>query len=1013
MRRLLLISLVCLCGVTALGQSEAPPWQAEVEQRAAEVLNGRSLVARVYLDPQANPDRFEMASIPVADGRIQFSVIKSACPAVSDSSVVLIWARDQAETAVANVLGRHIYMSRYFVNVEPRLAFLAAKNEYTPRWTFVDAQGEPIPNASVEVTVCAPNAMGDVPLYKATADEQGRLSRLIGALFILKVEHPNYGAATVMYMNQEEDPCGVYVVPLVPRDSEAFAAAAQGNVIDSDGNPVPGVPITCAEMVRPDGTREQPYEGIYRITYGRPVTDSKGWFSLCLPMVTKDFQWKGLPPAGTQYFVEIEPPKASNLRGLERSRPVAMLAGSQHTFTLPRMDTQEFFHTFAFEYQEGPITSVEELKNVRLTLVRDGREWRRLTYEQWKDGCLLPLGVLGAATTRWGGSFGFPDTELTADSPTHLEIKAGPLTLYRGKVLDAATGGPLPRAFALSGHRYAREDPGSFTDDQWQQLRAAAAEQTDLSSRAVYEWRDRVAMTDANGAYEMAFMPGLNSNLYTFTAVAPGYKRGPGYGGGGFPISADGSVQVPPIRLSPRDGQGYFPVFVFEAETGPVTDPSRLNKIEIEVRRGDRSTNGWPYDRFVSERQFTPGVYSAHVVWDRKYYTFEPVDLTQNRPATVTFRPAKIEKVDVVYEGTVIHGVTGRPMAGVIVLHRRVGMQRDLSSLTAEQWAAIRALGPEIDPADPSLAPLMSVLARPGIPAQEMILRLTKTDSNGRFALASELGTPGPAGELLAVTQDFLGARQRLALFIRPEGGPSGASPWQRLEADDKGVVSLPPMKLFPAATVLVHPVLSDPGYENAGQRIRLRWRVPGENHPLWVKDLLSVWSEDLGSGVFYQYEVQPNITQTVYVPAGVSMDLILYLLRPNQTMFPPVRAPNIRLEQGQVSDLGHLELKPGVRVTIKVVDNVGRPVAGVRVDCVGDDGLQWMTGVLTDATGAAAWGVPAHSSGRFRVAHIDKQTRTVTEESTPYAIAGEEDTGKEFMLTLSDTLLRLVKEPS
>ena len=48
-----------------------------------------------------------------------------------------------------------------------------------------------------------------------------------------------------------------------------------------------------------------------------------------------------------------------------------------------------------------------------------------------------------AITGRWGNHFGFVEMELTADSPVHLVVKAGPLTLYRGKVVDAATGEPF------------------------------------------------------------------------------------------------------------------------------------------------------------------------------------------------------------------------------------------------------------------------------------------------------------------------------------------------------------------------------------------------------------------------------------------------------------------------------------------------------------------------------------------------------------------------------------------
>jgi hypothetical protein len=114
-------------------------------------------------------------------------------------------------------------------------------------------------------------------------------------------------------------------------------------------------------------------------------------------------------------------------------------------------------------------------------------------------------------------------------------------------------------------------------------------------------------------------------------------------------------------------------------------------------------------------------------------------------------------------------------------------------------------------------------------------------------------------------------------------------------------------------------------------------------------------------------------------------------------------------MEQGQVADLGRLELKPGVKVIIKAVDSAGNSVPGVRIDCVYDDGFQWLVKVPTDAQGVAALGVPAHSAGTFRTTHYDKQTQTATEESTPYTIAGEEDAGKEFTLQLSDLMVQLL----
>ena len=53
--------------------------------------------------------------------------------------------------------------------------------------------------------------------------------------------------------------------------------------------------------------------------------------------------------------------------------------------------------------------------------------------------------------------------------------------------------------------------------------------------RSLIGGADRVAVTDINGVYEMAFMPGFNDQLYNFAAVAPGYSRSPRFGGGIVP----------------------------------------------------------------------------------------------------------------------------------------------------------------------------------------------------------------------------------------------------------------------------------------------------------------------------------------------------------------------------------------------------------------------------------------------------------------------------------------------
>ena len=85
------------------------------------------------------------------------------------------------------------------------------------------------------------------------------------------------------------------------------------------------------------------------------VTDAKGRFAVCLPTMTEELEWQGPPPVGATYYLEIEPPEGSNLRQAGRDTPVIIEAGTKQTVVLTAMDAKEYFHTFSFEYAEGPV----------------------------------------------------------------------------------------------------------------------------------------------------------------------------------------------------------------------------------------------------------------------------------------------------------------------------------------------------------------------------------------------------------------------------------------------------------------------------------------------------------------------------------------------------------------------------------------------------------------------------------------------------------------------------------
>ncbi len=978
--------------------------QEEGHRIAEKLLDGRTIVVRIYPDAESDPQRFETLGIPLAGDTIRFNAIKEQRPSVSRSTLILAWAPDQRDEAVARVLGRHVFAGRYYEQRESSLwDLVSSRRNLEPAWTFFDARGEPIPEATIDITLIT-GTVG-IPLGQATLDERGTTARWFSqGTFVLKVAHPAYGAALVEYALSEEEPSGNYVVPLVPHEAPEAALRAQGLVVDSDGAPVAGAVASCTEVVRPDGTHERPCEAIR----SRAVSDEQGWFGLCLPTVTKDFELKDIPPAGTRYYLHVRPPRGSSLRQTDMHTPTTVLAGARQTFTLSRMDAEEFFHTFAFAYQEGPVTRREELTQITLSLFRDDRLQQRLTYDQWRDGCPLPPGVLRATTNRWGESFSFQEIVLTAESPERLLFTACPPIIYRGRVVDDDTGEPIQGAFALAGHPLGSADRSALTDDQWQELHREAMQQAhDDMPQAPYRWRERVIMTDADGVYETMFMPGHNRELSSFTILAPGYFRASAYAGESLKM-VDGVREVPTERLRPQKSPGYRPVFIFEDETGPVTDLDKLRQIKMEICRGNM-THLPRYDDLVSGRWgFVPGIYNAEVVWGDKYCIFEPLDLTTARPKTVVFRPAEIRPAEVTYTGQVIHGITGRPIPGVFVLTRTTAdARRDISSLGADQWDALEALEPSIEPTEPAVAPLLNIFTR--APHSEVLPCVVRTDAAGRFTVPKQRSKYSLGESVLAVARDFLVTQQQLELIGWPKDPRTGKPPRQRWEPDDNGIVTLPPLQLFPAGTVCIHPIVPDSGHDNRRQWLSLHWSLPGDNQPGWVRDLCAVPRDNYGAHAVYAHRLRPNATQTRYLPAGVDLGLVL-VLQPRSPLTPAYLG-TIRLVQGQVLDLGRVKFPPGVEVVVKVADSRGAPVDGVMVGCMDEAGVRWSYGNVTGTDGTVGIHVPVQSSGTFRVGYVDREAGRFIEETIPYRVAGPEDAGREFVLRLSDKFLKELRE--
>jgi hypothetical protein len=171
-----------------------------------------------------------------------------------------------------------------------------------------------------------------------------------------------------------------------------------------------------------------------------------------------------------------------------------------------------------------------------------------------------------------------------------------------------------------------------------------------------------------------------------------------------------------------------------------------------------------------------------------------------------------------------------------------------------------------------------------------------------------------------------------------------------------------------------------------------------------WLKDYWATPNNNHGASVVRPKELRANVPQSVYVPAGVRMTVLVYDALENS--WAPHVIRDISVPQGQVLDLGRLELNLGVEVIVKVVDTRGNPVKGMRVS-LADEQAGYCGGTApTSTTGTTRAHLPPASRGKFVVFRYGGPEQPRVEESTPYEVAGPEDAGREFVLTLSDAFV-------
>lgn len=453
---------------------------------------------------------------------------------------------------------------------------------------------------------------------------------------------------------------------------------------------------------------------------------------------------------------------------------------------------------------------------------------------------------------------------------------------------------------------------------------------------------------------------------------------------GSLAAGIEHTITMQPLSPGPKTFTG---VLLFLDQDGVVTDPTKLAQITLVIRvtlaNGDRMQFTYSDDSWATASELPFGIYSATGVWDGELHSFGPVEVTADSPQTVTLALSGVQPAETMYKGRVVHGVTSEPIAQAFVMQRPRPSKID-ADLSEERFLQLLHFGPEAAANDELLTFL----------EQDIGWRIIRTDDDGRFEMAlptSELDNPMTS--VIAIRKDFLGAE----LQIR----------YLESQADRTGQVPLPDMKLFPAGTVVLDPCVPEQE-EGSMEEVRFLYATAAEDPTPWLADLWATAPTNKGRSVFRTFDLPINPLQSVYVPADVTLTLTMGR---RLEEFAPVVIENVRLTQAEALDLGRVEFPPAIPVVARVIDSAGKPLEGIAIRCL-PDGLDTADRCgVTDVEGCAPIHVPPHSQGQLVAEYDNDQTGATVREGVAYQVGGDEDAGKEFVLSLSDEFLKGLRE--
>ncbi len=412
---------------------------------------------------------------------------------------------------------------------------------------------------------------------------------------------------------------------------------------------------------------------------------------------------------------------------------------------------------------------------------------------------------------------------------------------------------------------------------------------------------------------------------------------------------------------------GRFRTLIFEDANGPITNPKKLQYINLTIKKSDGDRVPLIYNDFKDGGIFPPGEYHA-VLYGMENCEFKPLTVNEQSPDELIFRLSE----NILYYGQIVHGLTGEPMPRVFVIGYNSKAKGNLSMITDRQWQALHAL-----PADPCLT---NPAAKPVCEIYG-VKKIVRTDEQGFFQMSFR---PGEIYGFIAFEENYLGLLHRRHALI----------------PDENRQAEIPVMKLYPAATVLIEACT-----EVRRVSICPRWIIDENDNSVWVREFLL--TDDRKESLFtYDAWIEQNKVQSFHVPAG--LNLCVKLETPYDRQFCPIEIPRlIHLTQGQVLDLGRHEFKPALDVYVQVTNSKSQAIEGVPVRML-RDGKAWSVPHNTDESGMARFNVIPYSKDEFGVIYR-KEDGEFLKETIPFQIGGDEDSGRQFTLQLSDEILELL----